>query len=127
MGPYEENEMNYSEMSDVEIAVLVGKHISKDGQSLVGITGKACIHEYAPSVVNFGEMCLGWREFDPCNSWADAGPIIQEHLICLSPAGYDDSGQVLWNAFCNLRGARTINPLRSAMIAFLMMQEQSNA
>ncbi|WP_158618924.1 phage protein NinX family protein [Pantoea sp. YU22] len=121
--------MNYGEMSDVDIAVLVGKHVSKDGQSLVGITGKACIHEYAPSVGNFGEMCLGWREFDPCNSWAEAGPIILANKITISaPMEYDQPYE--WLAYPSSDSDICVshpNPLRAAMTAFLMMQEQSNA
>lgn len=110
--------MDYSEMSDFEIALTVGKLTSFDGISCVGSSGKAHIHDWSSG------LCTGWKEFDPCNSWADAGPIIQDNLICLSPAGYDDSGKVLWTAFCNLKGARTINPLRSAMIAFMMMHDK---
>lgn len=115
--------MNYGEMSDVDIAVLVGKHVSKDGQSLVGITGKACIHEYAPSVGNFGEMCLGWREFDPCNSWSDAGPIIEKHAISLHYLGEE-----CWGAQAFDRKTRWVNQnsLRAAMICFLMTREVSN-
>ncbi|MBD8155013.1 phage protein NinX family protein [Pantoea agglomerans] len=125
--------MNYSQMSDVDIAVLVGRHVSKDGQSLVGINGRACIHEYAPSIGNFGEMCLGWKEFDPCNSWTDAGPIIMGNKItilhdeqlgwCAGVAYWVDGYEF---GFSKCEYAHP-NPLRAAMIAFLMMQEQPNA
>lgn len=130
----EEDAMNYSQMSDVDIAVLVGRHVSKDGQSLVGINGRACIHEYAPAIGNFGEMCLGWKEFDPCNSWTDAGPIIEKYRITMNAQ--------FGGWFCFVSTAKTMeqleegnhhfshmhdNPLRAAMIVFLMMNEDVHA
>lgn len=60
-----------------------------------------------------------------CNSWADAGPIIQEHGICI---GYDG---ISWDASCPFRDINPVSdwkehpyrPLRMAMIVFLMMNE----
>lgn len=68
------------------------------------------------------------RIFDPCNSWADAGPIIEKHLICLAAdvfAEPQDGGRWVaqpaygWGS----ERVRSDNPLRAAMIVFLMMQE----
>lgn len=59
--------------------------------------------------------------FNPCNSWADAGPIIQAHQINLNSVSQG------WVASDN--GAHDCNysvhenPLRAGMIVFLMMQE----
>lgn len=59
--------------------------------------------------------------FNPCNSWADAGPIIESNLITITPLTSGKS----WQAFCWAGEIefRDKNPLRAAMIVFLMMQE----
>lgn len=120
--------MNYSEMSDAQISTRVGEFVSRDGLSMIGANGKAFIHHYSAPVGDFGELCLGWKEFDPCNSWADAGPIIQEHGITV--ACYK---KLKSDAWCSAKGlvggvvAEHENPLRAAMEVFLMMQEQPDA
>jgi len=70
--------------------------------------------------------------FDPSKSWADAGPIIMKSLIGIKPVSLFVGGH-RWLAFegnddkdFNLKAADN-NPLRAAMIVFLMMQEQPNA
>lgn len=103
--------MNYSEMSDFEINKAVAFHI---GLSTV--------------------IAAENLEFNPCNSWADAGPIIEKYRITMNAQ--------FGGWFCFVSTAKTMsqleegnhhfshmhdNPLRAAMIVFLMMQEQSNA
>lgn len=97
--------MNYSEMLDFEINVQVAE-----------VTGKHA---------------------DYCNSWADAGPIIAENKISLN--WYESEGK--WTAAGDYEmedgvwdweklpesDASHANPLRAAMIVFLMMQEAANA
>lgn len=62
--------------------------------------------------------------FNPCNSWADAGPIIgKENISLIFGFGH-------WDAMSpdgDSLQAEEVNPLRAAMIVFLMMQEQPNA
>lgn len=67
---------------------------------------------------------------DYCNNPADAWPIIIENKVMLSPYCANDE----WKAqihlgsdgiFDNYASAWHKNPLRAAMIAFLMMQEKS--
>lgn len=61
---------------------------------------------------------------DYCNSPADAWPIIVEERIRLNPILYTK-----WIAEDYLEdfSFTDINPLRAAMIVFLMMQESKNA
>lgn len=72
-------------------------------------------------------------EFEPCSSWCDAGPIIVSNKISLHAPSLLDS----WSAEfvgsdddvndgyeADYFQHRNINPLRAAMIIFLMMQER---
>lgn len=111
---------DYSKMSDFEInkAVAISQgfapencDIAKRGSSLVGVdwdedTGSAT------------------KVFDYCNNPSDAWPIIAEHEI-----------NILWNwNESRLHGATANpiyeyehgNPLRAAMIVYLMMKESEN-
>jgi len=118
--------MNYSEMSDFEInkaaALAAGYQLRSDFQSL--------LDEFAPGCVNV--IIDGSQStFDPCNSWADAGPIIDENNITIvndnpgrryavnSVSGYNDGAS-------NCKMAADESGLRAAMIVFLMMQESKN-
>lgn len=65
--------------------------------------------------------------FDPCNNPADAWPIIVDKKIGLKPVRWDE-----WRAegsdscgFVSYARADD-NPLRAAMIVFLMMQDSAN-
>jgi hypothetical protein len=62
---------------------------------------------------------------DYCNSWADAGPIIENNHI-----GIEHDGDC-WLCVCFSENgsfeSEHDNPLRAAMIVFLMMQERPNA
>jgi hypothetical protein len=123
--------MDYSQLSDQEINAMVGKIVSKDDLSIIASDGNAVIHEYA-DCGEFKGICLGWKVFDPCHSPADAWPIIVESKIMLSPHCADDE----WKAqihlgrvgiFDNYASAWNKNPLRAAMIVFLMMQDAKHA
>ena len=63
-----------------------------------------------------------WTLFDPCNNPADAWPIITVSMISIRPVGND--GQ-LWEAsgMGGMKADYDKNPLRAAMIVFLMMKE----
>lgn len=58
-------------------------------------------------------------EYDPCNSWADAGPIIERNGICLIPLKKG------WLTGFNGVDVKDDNPLRAAMIVFLMMHDKT--
>jgi len=112
---------DYSKLSDVEISLAVGKLVSRDGISVVGHNGNAFIHHYSEPTDTFGAMCLGWKEVDYCNSWADAGPIIASNRISLRNRHEGD-----WQAVNEWGVSHSYidkNPLRAAMVVFLMMNE----
>jgi len=118
------NGTDYSTLTDEEISLRVGKLISPDGMSIIGASGKVFIHEYGTPVGGYGQMCLGWMEFDPCNLWQDAGPIIAKYGIGLMP--FKNELPKAWDLSTGLLGNREYsheNLLRAAMIVFLMKQE----
>lgn len=102
--------MNYAEMSDFEINKLVGS-----------ATCEATVSE---PVFNQVIRNSNGKEFNPCNSWADAGPIIEKNRISIEFDG-DDTAQ--WCHTISCEGLYGIeyqsNPLRAAMITFLLIQE----
>lgn len=98
--------MNFEQMSDFEINQQVGN-----------VSGLATVSE--PVLKQVIRNSNG-KEFDPCNSWSDAGPIIgKENISLIFGFGHWDamspSGESLQ--------AEEVNPLRAAMIVFLIMQE----
>lgn len=110
--------MNYSEMTDLEInkavALALGCHIRKsayDTDYYFTDDDKAW-NKCAPH----GPV----ENFDPCNSWTDAGPIIQSNRFYVDPIFMSD-----WCVTTECDTYREIhkNPLRAAMVVFLMTQE----
>lgn len=115
--------INYDEMSDFDINIRVGKILH--GRCETEAANQACIHDFAGT----HGICLGWKVFDPCNSWSDAGIIIKSHDISLISRRANGE----WKAelflcrkdsFDNYATCFHKNPLRAAMIVFLMMQEE---
>lgn len=104
--------MNYSEMSDFEINKAVASALLSDW-----FENGLCVARIDGSTRSI---------FNPCNSWADAGPIIEEGLISLQfyqgswMASVSPSQETGFRAACFIEKR---NPLRAAMIVFLMMQE----
>ncbi|MEH4296549.1 phage protein NinX family protein [Enterobacter ludwigii] len=103
--------MDYSQLSDFEINNLVLKKVSN---------GKP------------EEWLEPYASFDPCNDPSDSWSIITENKIMLSPHCADDE----WKAqiylgrddiFDNYASAWHKNPLRAAMIVFLMKQDAKHA
>ncbi|CNJ54278.1 Protein of uncharacterised function (DUF2591) [Yersinia rohdei] len=98
---------DYSAMSDYEISCEVARAIS------------------------FADYLLARNEQkNYCNSWADTGPIIFRERITLTPKvmGYE------WDAISSVILNDDIehlhtdpNPLRAAMIVFLMMKAKGDA
>lgn len=69
------------------------------------------------------------KSFDPCNNPADAWPIIYGNKISIEfDCGDSTEPQTTWchmgNLSCGINYQS--NPLRAAMIVFLMMQEAKN-
>lgn len=119
--------MNYSEMSDFEInkavAIALGHKCYYDNGSFTnGLMGS--------SVVVKGNGTIGSVNF--VSSWADAGPIIEANKISIfsdSDEGSDTDkspNDYWWSAISFDTGCQhnaESNPLRAAMIVFLMMKE----
>ena len=96
---------DYAGMSSGEIAERVGRAIG-----LHSIAGDLYIKDGI------------WTRFDPCNNPADACPIIISSMISVRPVGGDGH---LWEAsgMDGMKADYDKNPLRAAMIVFLMMKE----
>ncbi len=107
--------MNYEEASNFDINAAVCR-IVKNTKSLIqrGLGDTAI----------YGDGVLP-VEFDPCNNWADSGPISLENKISL-----DWTGDGIWGALGNdgsmfsCSNYADKNPLKAAMIVFLKTQEQ---
>lgn len=114
--------MDYSKLSDVEINMAVAV-IIHPGSTVIESKSRppcACITGHFPN---------SWADY--CNNTADAWPIITENNISLI---FDNPSMPM--ATSNCVGwysdeeppihASSLNPLRAAMIVFLMMQESAN-
>lgn len=114
--------MNYSEMSDYHINNLVHNQLLEE-PFLVQFNSDGSINWIKNTNVIVTTVDVKYTKnglHDYCNSWADAGPIIEARRIHLNPLYASD-----WCATTECDSFREINknPLRAAMIVFLMMQE----
>jgi len=104
----EEWMMDYSNLSDLEINKRVFK---------VVMNGRSWDRQ-------------GKSSFDYCNNPADAWPIIKENMISICAYKRANPGMKpvsWWEAdYFGENITRNDNPLRAAMIVFLMMQESAN-
>lgn len=117
--------MNYAEMTDFEINKAVSKYFKS--QVFLNMFGEPVSLEPNPAATYTGED-FDEVPFDPCNSWADAGPIIESKGISILKFEGDHwiaDGKAYWvdGVEWNIGGVGNKNPLRAAMIVFLMMQE----
>lgn len=102
--------MNYSKMTDFEInKAVAGRLLAK-------------WHDYGICVVRCDDD--NRSIFNPCNSWADAGPIIEKENISLTCHQSRDEWAAIFNR--HAMSAHS-NPLRAAMECFLMKKERENA
>lgn len=126
-------------MSDFEINCSVARALGMehafffsksedDFDEEIEVNKRGPIWQSGKTMVN-GYRVSNGNCFNPCNSWADAGPIIDENNITIvndnpgrryavnSLSGYNDGAS-------NCKMAAGENGLRAAMIVFLMMQEK---
>lgn len=104
--------MDYSNWTDFAINAAVG-----------AATGEAKNSEPLLSLVIRNS---NGRRFDPCNNPADAWPIIVGNRIALMPDASEHGSHKWWDAqsSCQTHGIQyQANPLRAAMVVFLMMKE----
>lgn len=99
---------DYASMSDQQINKLVAAADGMDSGA-----------HYMGDVVVLRDN--RWVSFDPCNNPEDAWPIILSNKIGINPGTSSDK----WAAhYCNWDIAiADANPIRAAMIVFLMMKE----
>jgi len=131
MESHEEDKMNYSGMSDAQMNALIAKLQYPESSVATPYSHRPDAYIYHRNNTNEAR--------DYCNSWADAGPIIQNNLISLdSVYNFTDETEEfigprgMWNCVGISKGedfcrAEHENPLRAAMIVFLMMHEADNA
>ncbi|MDR7940140.1 DUF2591 family protein [Enterobacter soli] len=121
--------MDYSQLSDFEINATI--HFGKRPEFKIQ-NGYVSFLNDEGEKTGFGRFYYKNNFPDYCNNPADAWPIIVESKIMLSPHCADDE----WKAqihlgrvgiFDNYASAWNKNPLRAAMIVFLMIQEAKHA
>ncbi|EEU7958110.1 TPA: DUF2591 domain-containing protein [Escherichia coli] len=126
--------MDYSQLSDFEINVAVFEAIHNGSPDYKeGENGDMVFVSFEGDIVNGDavEVEVERGSFNPCANPADADPIIVENRIGIIPA--PENG--LWKAAHRKVGSDSTpyhmtqdeNPLRAAMIVFLMMQDANNA
>ena len=108
--------MNYEDMSDLQINLLVANAIGVDAAENSGVVFGAVKHEGENVVSVMGVV-------DYCNNPSDAWPIIVANRINVYASEGPDF--MPWMAGCGGFMVSNKNPLRAAMIVFLMMQEQA--
>ncbi|MEK8410619.1 DUF2591 family protein [Escherichia coli] len=105
--------MDYSQLSDFEINKRVFK-------AIVGAKPLGYPHNADGRSVG-NESNGNYRWYDYCNNPADAWPIIEKYRISIINLDEDEWG-ARGVAYCKSKRAIHENPLRAAMIVFLMMQ-----
>lgn len=108
--------MDYSQLSDQEINMLVAKIQHPDKTFIESKTRP-------PSVVLLNHINM-WIDY--CNNPADAWPIIVENKIGLTPPMHDENWEAMtFDKFGYVnKNEYNANPLRAAMIVFLLMKEK---
>jgi len=115
---------DYSKMSDFEINKAVAEELYKDKPSLI-------VRRDVPSRPAITVCCdIGDGEIvsilcaDYCNNPADAWPIIEQNYISLTFDGISwDASSPLKEITYNAWKTHPFQPLRLAMIVFLMMKD----
>lgn len=107
--------MDYNKMSDQEINQEVTCILNPDAQKMALIGDGSCFYDCGPDGNGFYEIPV----LNYCNNPEYAYPIIYKNGISIGIYGYGE-----WGAggikHTHIDG---VNPLRAAMIVFLMMQE----
>lgn len=127
---------NYSEMSDFEInkhvAHALGLKVETEFQNNIGFTES--FHQKYPNTIwcaevdRYGEQTQPWEQKCFTHNPSDAWPIIDENKISL----ITDETQAEWKAVYyesffyddDTYRFNDKNPLRAAMIVYLMMNEE---
>ncbi|AZU84630.1 phage protein NinX family protein [Escherichia coli] len=122
--------MDYSQLSDFEINVAVFEAIHNGSPDYKeGENGAMVFISFEGDIVNGDavEVEVERGSFNPCANPADAWPIITENNISIildnpsMPCATDNARDLFDDALPNV-GVAYDNPLRAAMIVFLMMR-----
>lgn len=117
--------MDYSKRSDFEINKMVAEL-----QSLIINEQQGASLKASSSSVLVNCITESW-EFNPCNNPSDAWPIIVDNEISVGVWNRDEYNPFKWCAEDKYGRCRSEwteeNPLRAAMIVYLMMKESNNA
>lgn len=121
--------MKYSDLSDFEINKLVAD-IVDFGDMVVSIRGCNKTIYLLEKESGESDLFLPSAYFDPCLDSRDAWPIIVENEIAVIPPVSNGTNEWKAERFYNENCGKLIdcidkNPLRAAMIVFLMMNEKS--
>lgn len=109
--------MNYQEMSDKEINLEVLRIFHPDIEHM-------CMSESGEYFYHCGPDGNGFYQIDVidyCNSWADAGPIAHRNKINLYFSNNENMAEHRQTGKKSIT-CTDYNPLRAAMIVFLMMK-----
>jgi hypothetical protein len=118
---------DYSKMSDFEINCSVLAFFEPEIEHMCLSADKKSLYHCGLDGNGFHEVVIP----DYCNSWTDAGPIIAKNKISLDfdADGYEPP-QYAWCKTSTPCGqvyyGGESEPLRAAMIVFLMMKESEN-
>lgn len=123
--------MDYSQLSDFEINCEVLSVFKPDVNYM-------CLSESKEYFYDCGPVGDGWHQIDIpdyCNNAADAWPIIVDNEISLNSYSGTWEASYEYDAPIGAFGTDELvtkavegkNPLRTAMIAFMMKREHSNA
>ena len=107
--------MNYEEMSDLQINLLVASAIGVDAAENSGVVFGAVKHEGDNVVSVIGVV-------DYCNNPSDAMPILIEMKIGFKWVNGSCTASSVMRGY---HESTSDSPLRAAMVVFLMMQEAS--
>jgi len=111
--------MNYEEMSDFEVNGYVSMHMH--GFSWIEFVDGCASHVKCGNERSPGFAMIEVSDY--CNNPSDAWPIIVANRINVYASEGPDF--MPWMAGCGGMVASNRNPIRAAMIVFLMMQEQA--
>jgi hypothetical protein len=119
--------MDYSQLSDFEINKLVAETTgTRVEETYQFVNGGEDIADHMSGIVLMRKITSNrkhWKLYDPCNNPADAYPLIYKNGISIGIYGYGEWGAGSMK-HTHIDG---VNPLRAAMIVFLMMQDANNA
>lgn len=129
--------MDYSQLSDFEINKRVAIALNIDMHFFISESEDSFDSEVLPSEMGpiwqtSAHMVLQYSPsngncFNPCNNPADAWPIIADNHIGIAPYPSEAFAWSSRHGMASDLSAEDKNPLRAAMVVFLMMKDEHYA